>query len=398
MKRLAVVFNNHAPYFRARLRAAGVLLPTVAMPLHDENETWQLTRGKNDPYEVRPLLQEGTSATPGRILKAVHQMLNEVQPDVVAIHGWKRRCALAALAWCARYHRPAVLLGDFQAVKRPRKNLSDAIKQRLLRCYSSVLTAGRSHVDCLVEWGVPRNRIRTGYCVVDNAHFTEGAAAARRTAASYRKRLDLPHNYFLCVSRLAPEKNLTRLFRAYAGYRKEAGKRASKLVVAGDGPLSSDLLVILNELGLREQVLLAGTFDYRLLPAVYGLAQAFILASTRESWGLAVNEAMAAGLPVFVSDHCSCAPDLVHNGENGFVFDALAPESLTSHLLHATRGEYDLSVMGRASLGLISEWTPEHFANRLREAVNIALTSPVKPSRWDASLAGILALRPGAPA
>jgi glycosyltransferase involved in cell wall biosynthesis len=44
-------------------------------------------------------------------------------------------------------------------------------------------------------------------------------------------------------------------------------------------------------------------------------------ASTTEQWGLVVNEAMAAGLPVLVSDRCGCAPDLVEVGVNGFTFD-----------------------------------------------------------------------------
>jgi glycosyltransferase involved in cell wall biosynthesis len=396
MKRLAVVFNNHSPYFRARLRAAGILLPLIAMPLHDEEGSQG--DGKHEPYEMLPLIESGVPPRTGQILKAVQQALNNTQPDVVAVQGFSRRCALAALAWCAHHRKPAVVLGGFHALKRQQENLSNAIKQRLLRCCSAFLTAGRPHVEALVRWGVPPARIRTGSEVVDNAHFTQGAADARRSGSSYRKRLDLPQNYFLCVSRLAPEKNLLRLLEAFAAYRREAGKRAWKLVIVGDGPLHADLNIAMHQMELHQHALLAGTFTYRHLPAVYGLAQAFILASTREPWGLTVNEAMSAGLPVFVSDHCGCAPDLVRNGENGFVFDALAPQSLTPHLLRASRGEYDLSVMGRASLGLISEWTPEHFANRLRETVDLALASPAKPSRWDASLAGILARRPGAQA
>jgi len=397
MKRLAVVFNNHAPYFRARLRAAGSLLPLVALPVRDDDEIWGQARDEGDPYSVRPLLHENESPTPSRIARAVHQALNQEKPDVVAVHGWSRRSSLSALAWCGRHRVPAVMLGDFQAVRRPSGDVGDAIRQRLLRCFSAVLTAGRTHADLLVRWGVPRERVRTGYDVVDNAHFTEGAAEARRIALSYRKRLDLPQNYFVCISRLVPEKNLGRLLEAYAQYRREAGKKAWKLVVAGEGSLYHGLTLRIHEMELREHVFLAGTFVYRVMPAVYGLAQAFILASTSEPWGLSVNEAMASGLPVFVSDHVSCGPDLVRNGENGCVFDALKPDSLTPHLLKATRGEYDLSVMGRASLGLIAEWTPEHFASRLRELVDVALTDPVKPSRWDYSLASILTRRPGAP-
>ena len=48
---------------------------------------------------------------------------------------------------------------------------------------------------------------------------------------------------------------------------------------------------------------------------------AFVHASASEQWGLVVNEAMAAGLPVIVSERCGCAPDLVREGVNGLTFD-----------------------------------------------------------------------------
>jgi len=397
MKRLAVVFNQHTPYVRARLRATGALLPLTAFTLRDDDEIWEEARTAKDPYTLRALLQEGESPTPGRIIRAVHQALDQEGPEVVVVDGWTRRSSLAALAWCGRQRVPAVLMLDFQSAGRPGGDIGDAVRLRLLRGCSAVLTGGKTHADILVRLGVPREQIRVGYDVVDNAYFTESAAEARRIASSYHKRLDLPRNYLICVGRLEREKNLPRLLDAYAAYRRELGKKAWKLVIAGDGTQYPDLSLRIHQMELRDQVILAGTFNYRVMPAVYGLAQAFVLASTREPWGLAVNEAMASGLPVFVSDRVSCGPELVRNGENGYIFDAQKPGDLTSHLLKATRGEYNLSVMGCASLGLISEWTLERFARRLVEAAEIAQANPATPSRWDRSLTSILARRPGAP-
>ena len=56
------------------------------------------------------------------------------------------------------------------------------------------------------------------------------------------------------------------------------------------------------------------------MPWVYRMGDVFILPSSSETWGLAVNEAMASGRPVIVSDKCGCAIDLVQNGRNGYVF------------------------------------------------------------------------------
>ena len=79
---------------------------------------------------------------------------------------------------------------------------------------------------------------------------------------------------------------------------------------------------------LAGDVILAGFKQYDELPAYYGLASAFVHASTTEQWGLVVNEAMASGLPVLVSDRCGCAPDLVEDGVNGFTFDPYDVEAL----------------------------------------------------------------------
>ena len=69
-----------------------------------------------------------------------------------------------------------------------------------------------------------------------------------------------------------------------------------------------------SALGLDNDVIFPGFIQYDELPAYYGLAKAFIHASTVEQWGLVVNEALAAGLPVLVSERCGCAPDLVREG------------------------------------------------------------------------------------
>ena len=110
-----------------------------------------------------------------------------------------------------------------------------------------------------------------------------------------------------------------------------------------------------------EDVLLPGFKQYPELPLYYGLAGAFVLPSLTEPWGLVVNEAMAAGLPVVVSDRCGCASDLVRPGENGFAFDPCDIEQLAA-LLGQFRAEYnDRPHQGLGLPGL----SPNEYADRL---------------------------------
>jgi glycosyltransferase involved in cell wall biosynthesis len=119
-----------------------------------------------------------------------------------------------------------------------------------------------------------------------------------------------------------------------------------------------------------------GFKQYPELPNYYGLASAFVLPSISETWGLVVNEAMASGLPVLVSDRCGCAPDLVRDGTNGFTFDPYSVEEIASAMLRVWKMEDgELKRMGAESSRIIAAWGPERFVSGLELAVVKALES-----------------------
>ncbi len=112
------------------------------------------------------------------------------------------------------------------------------------------------------------------------------------------------------------------------------------------------------------------------------MAGAFVHASTTEQWGLVVNEAMAAGLPVLVSERCGCAPDLVRDGVNGFTFDPYDPGQLADLMLKVSSDQCDRLAMGRASQEIIKDWGPERFADGLMQAVAVARSRPLPKASW----------------
>ena len=147
---------------------------------------------------------------------------------------------------------------------------------------------------------------------------------------------------------------------------------------------------------LAGAVVLPGFRQYDELPAFYGLAGAFVHASTTEQWGLVVNEAMAAGLPVIVSGRCGCAPDLVRNGVNGFTFDPEDVEELAGLMQRmAAMRDGQRVAMARAGQRIIADWGPQRFADGLLQAVRAALRRlPPQASRSDQALLWALARRP----
>lgn len=93
----------------------------------------------------------------------------------------------------------------------------------------------------------------------------------------------------------------------------------------------------------------------------------------QEQLGLVVNEAMASGLPVLISNRCGCAGDLVFEGKNGATFSPEETERLSNLMVKFSSGQLDLKAMGTVSHDIISEWKPERFAKRLYNALQVAL-------------------------
>lgn len=315
-----------------------------------------------------------------------HEMcraLDEIKPAAIVINGWANADAFSALAWGIKNNIPAVVMSESTAWDEPRVFWKEWLKGRLVRMCAAGLAGGTPHADYLAQLGLPRDRIFLGYDIVDNEHFAAKADEARKQPAEIRKQFGLPEKYFLASARFVEKKNLFRLIEAYGRYRQQApGSELWDLVLLGDGALKPGLRKLIASLGLESCVHLPGFKQYEELPAYFGLARVFIHPSTTEQWGLVVNEAMASGLPVLVSNRCGCAADLVSPGVNGFQFNPQDVEELASLMARVSDSKFPLSEYGAASVRIVSAWGPERFANGLREAVAVAVKQPRPPAGW----------------
>jgi 1,2-diacylglycerol 3-alpha-glucosyltransferase len=375
---VAVIFNRLGPYHCARLRAAARWGPLVAVEVVRKDTTyqWDLV-GDDSTFRWFTLFPEcdGQQPVAGEVSRRLWSWLDRERPSVVALPGWSCAESLAALLWCARRGIPTVLMSESQSEDRRRSATIEWVKKRVVRLSGAALVGGQSHVRYLGMLGFPLERVFTGYDVVDNDHFAQGADTVRRDSDS-RSRLHLPERFFLASCRFIPQKNLPRLLASYARYRRE-GPDAWDLVLLGDGPLGGQVRSTLRQLGLERAVLLPGFKQYKELPAYYALANAFVLPSVSEPWGLVVNEAMASGVPVLVSTRCGCARDLVHEERNGWTFDPFDVEGLAELMLRVSRLSPEQRLaMGRAGQEIMARWTPETFAKGLWRAVEAAQAAP----------------------
>lgn len=376
--RLAVLFNRFGPYHYARLNAAGESGDVVGIEMlpMDHTYAWDERKDARSFSHVRIMQADGESVQDMRLVDKIEKELSSICPEVVAIPGWSSVGALAALRWCWKNQVHVVVMSESQKQDDTRTFLGEFAKRRIVGLCSTGLVGGQRHAEYLADLGMQGDYIFKGYDIVDNAHFAEGADRARQDNVVERKRLGLPQSYFLASSRFIEKKNLSGLLRAYSAYHKAVGENAWKLVLLGDGPLRPELVALCSELGVGDDVLFPGFKQYDELPAYYGLADAFVHASTTEQWGLVVNEAMAAGLPVLVSNHCGCAPELIREGENGFTFDPYDIDALSSLMSRISSKEIDGTAMGKAGREIVSDFPPRMFADNLWQAANMALTLP----------------------
>lgn len=374
--RVAVLFDRFGPYHRARLQAAGKTMNVLGIELAGKSDTYDWNQVGESPSFERTTVFPGRASsevTPRRMYETVRETLGAFGPDVIAPSGWHHPGALSALRWGLSHKVPVVVMSESSYRDHDRTWWREALKRRVVGRFSAGLVGGERHRDYLERLGMPRDRIYLGYDVVDNAHFQTGAEQARRHASTRRDRLGLPETFFLASSRFTPKKNLPRLIEAFAQYRRAAPTGAWDLILLGDGPERPTVVEAMEEQGIREFVHLPGFKQYEELPDYYGLAGAFVHASTREEWGLVVNEAMAAGLPVLVSKHCGCAPDLVAEGENGYTFDPYDTEQLATYMTTLAHGGVDRAAFGARSAGRIQNWAPEAFGRGLQQAAASAL-------------------------
>jgi glycosyltransferase involved in cell wall biosynthesis len=354
-----------APFDVARLAATSSVsrahqLAVIEIAGSDSSYRWNIVRRSDETFGLRTLFpsRELAPLSFAELRPPLWRALDDVAPDVVVIPGWTR-WGLAALAWCLAKGVAAVLMADSQRIDSAQSPAKKLFKRLVIRGFDAAFVAGTPHRRWVVELGMAEDRCFDGCDVVDNNFFaaqvgcrTEGKAAAALVS---------------CL-RLIPIKNVPFVLHVLA---KQA--RAWRWRIAGDGPDGPWIAKLVRDLGLESRVELLGHANYESIPAIHGLADIYLQPSVREPWGLAVNEAMASGLPVLVSNRCGCHEDLVREGINGYTFDPFSEQSLAAALDRLLLRRAEWPEMGRASQRIIGCWGLDRFAQNFWRACEAAL-------------------------
>ena len=181
--------------------------------------------------------------------------------------------------------------------------------------------------------------------------------------AEVRRRWDIPPGspLFLYVGRLAPEKNLETLLRAFA--RIVQARPDARLLLAGSGMGEAATQQAAQQLGIAERTVFTGFLDRAQLDPLYAAADVFLFPSKTETQGLAVGEAMACGTPCVVVN-AGGAPESVRDGVDGFLVDD-DPAQMAERALRLLEDAPLRRRMSAAARAHAATMTPEKVAGRI---------------------------------
>jgi glycosyltransferase involved in cell wall biosynthesis len=331
--RLGIVVTHpiqyQVPLFRHLATRSSVEPVVFFLSEHGLGETFDPGFGRSVEYDV-PLLGGYESrmvrnrsprpavGTPWGVLNpSLPGLIRRSHLDALLVHGYNNISHWLAYATAVGAGIPYLLRGESRpdqgSVHVSKLMAKRALIRPLVRKASACLAIGKENHEFYRQYGAPSDRIFFAPYSVDTERFSEAGAVGRahRTSMLEGIGLEPERPLVLFAAKLQAWKRPFDVVKAM-----DRLERPANLIVIGDGPLRSDLEELASG---RRWMRMLGFVNQGEIARWYGAADLFVLPSEHEPWGLAVNEAMAAGAVPIVSDAVGCAPDLVVS-DAGWVF------------------------------------------------------------------------------
>jgi len=292
--------------------------------------------------------------------------------DVLWLHGHNYAASLIALIAAKTAGLPIMMRGETH-LGLPCRGIRSVFRQPLMgalyRSCNRLLAIGSANAAFYRALWVPDRKIFLVPYSVDNDRFVASAILSDGQKADLRLRYNVPQDRpaLLYAAKFTRRKRPGDLLEAARRLKAESSQPFT-VVMTGSGDLEQELRTYCTENAL-DNVVFTGFVNQSELPALYAASDIFVLPSEHEPWGLAVNEAMCAGLPVVVSRDVGCATDLVQEGVNGYIPAAGDIDGLARALRCLIEHEDLRRRQGQASRARILQWGYRQCLDGIRSAV-----------------------------
>ncbi|MCS4119419.1 glycosyltransferase family 4 protein [Salinibacter ruber] len=337
-------------------------------PGFEQEVEWDLPllEGYDHTFVPNEADEPGTHHFRGMINPSLPEEMEEWGADAVLLFGWGWQSHLRTLRHSSG-RIPVFFRGDSTLIDETGGLRQWARRAGLWWVYRHVdhaLYVGTHNRDYFEAHGLADDQLHWVPHAIDNGRFADPDGTKQEEAAEWRRELGIPPEAptLVFAGKLSRKKAPVLLLRAF----EQLDAVDAHLVVAGSGPLEDNLRE-----RAAENVHFLGFQNQSRMPVVYRLGDVFVMPSRGpgETWGLAINEAMACGRAVVASTKVGGAPDLIEDGENGFLFESDDMDSLTSSLQRLVDDPDLRARMGEVSARRIDDWSLDLAAQRLVETV-----------------------------
>ncbi len=296
----------------------------------------------------------GTHHFWGLVNPSLNSDIEKWSPDALLVLGWSFYSHLRCLTYFSK-KIPVLFRGDSVLIHQPpglRKFFRKRFLTWLYRHVDHVLYVGTNNKSYFLEHGIREEQLHFSPHAIDVARFAQPDMVYRNQAQAWKRRLPIPEHFLTVLSagKMTEVKN--------PAFTIELARACESLPVAfvlvGNGPLRASLersaaqLTNVHFIDFQNQLM---------MPVVYRMGDVYILPSLSETWGLGVNEAMASGIPVMVSDHVGCAPDLIFENRSGMSFALTDIQKCVVFLKKMIEEENALPELSQAANAVIQFFT-----------------------------------------
>ncbi|WP_029286634.1 glycosyltransferase family 4 protein [Pedobacter sp. R20-19] len=343
-------------------------------PDFNKHIQWDIPLLEGYPFEF----QENTAKDPGShhykgiVNPKLIENIKAFQPDAILIYGWAYQSHLAAM----RYFKgkiPIWFRGDSNLLDETSRVRKILRKLFLIWVYQHidlafyVASANKAYYKA---FGLNETKLVFAPHAVDNERFS---TAPKQASENIREHLNIKNDEVLILfaGKLESKKNPLLLLKAFA----EITLANTHLLFVGNGELEVQLKASAQLHHKKDKLQKVHFMDFQnqsQMPAVYQACDLFCLPSQGpgETWGLAINEAMAAGKAILASDKVGSATDLILKNKNGDTFTSGDLTDLKNKLQFLCKHRESLLAMGLVSKEIIENWTFEQQVNVLIKTLN----------------------------
>jgi len=324
---------------------------------------WDVPLLEGYPSEVLPALGDSQRLTALRpFVYDLGRRLRADRFDALWMHGYAHQANLRAMTIAKSRGIKVLVRAESQmgaaAGSSSLRRIKAPILRRLFGAMDAFLSIGSLNAAYYRHYGVPDAKIFSVPYAVDNAFFQRQARLAQLGREDLRRDLGLASGrpIILYASKFLPRKRAGDLLEAYLRLSPDGRQEpVPYLLFVGDGEQRPALEQRAKESGWSS-IRFLGFKNQTDLPRLFDLCDVFVLPSETEPWGLIVNEVMNAARPVIVTDQVGAAPDLVRDGENGYIVPVSDTEALARRLQDIAGDPDKARRMGQRSLEIIQGW------------------------------------------